>query len=343
MTGPLLIVIGASAGGIPALMDLLPRLPVNFPASILIVLHLTPDVDSRLHSVLGLSSSLPVSQARDGEQIQAGHIYCAVPDHHLLVEGERLIVTRGPKENRFRPSIDALFRSAAYTHTTRVAGVVLSGLLDDGTSGLWTIKRLGGLALVQDPLEAEFDSMPLNALNNVQVDNILSMPALAQRLIDWVAFEGGSETLEDDVNEAEWTRLKIETGIAKDGRGLQRHVLSLGPPSLYACPECHGVLLQVEEGGRTRYRCHTGHAYSASALLAGVTEAAQVLLVQEAQRANEEAALLSNDLGNECAARGEATRAQRFCDQARASEARSLQLLAFENDPSDLSEVKGVE
>ncbi|MFC4455394.1 chemotaxis protein CheB [Deinococcus sonorensis] len=339
MTGPLVIVIGASAGGIQALTDLVARLPAHLPATLLIVVHIPPDMKSHLHTVLQRASLLPVSPASTGEPLRPGHIYCAVADHHLLVEGDRLAVTRGPKENRFRPSIDALFRSAAYSHTTRVAGVVLSGMLDDGTSGLWTIKRLGGLALVQDPQEAEYDSMPLSALSQVEVDDSLSVPALAQRLIAWTQLQRAPEETEVRLTEEERARLETETGIAKDGRGLQRQVLSLGTPSQYACPECHGVLLQLQEGGRTRYRCHVGHAYSASALLAQVSETVQLTLGQ-ARRAMEEAALLSNRLGDEHLARGDARAARTFHEQAQVALTRSLQLLALLDDTSGRSDVE---
>jgi two-component system, chemotaxis family, protein-glutamate methylesterase/glutaminase len=150
-----IIVIGTSAGGFDALKKLVKGFPQDLPASIFIVWHMSADVTGILPEVLNRAGALPAKNAEDGEPIEAGKIYVAPPDRHLLIEDSRVRITRGPKENRFRPAVDPLFRSAAYAYGARVVGVILSGALDDGTSGLWTIKHHGGVAVVQDPLDAE--------------------------------------------------------------------------------------------------------------------------------------------------------------------------------------------
>jgi two-component system chemotaxis response regulator CheB len=155
-----IIVIGASAGGVEALSDFFSGLPANLEATIFVVLHIPPYSPSSLPVILTRCGHMSASHPKDGEEVRPGQVYIAPPDHHLLVELGRVLIKRGPKENRFRPSVDALFRSAAYAYGRRVIGIVLSGALDDGTSGLWTIKRLGGVAIVQQPEDACVPNMP---------------------------------------------------------------------------------------------------------------------------------------------------------------------------------------
>src|SRR5687767_3636823 len=165
------VVLGASAGGVESLREVVGALPADFPAPVFVVLHIPPYQASSLPEILNFSGVLHACHPEDGAKIETGRIYVAPPDHHLLIERERVVVQKGPKENRFRPSIDALFRSAAYNYGPKAIGVVLSGALDDGTSGLWTIQRLGGTTIVQEPNDARFESMPLSALNQVKVDH----------------------------------------------------------------------------------------------------------------------------------------------------------------------------
>ena len=168
-----------------ALKQLVRSLPADFPAALLAVMHLSPRVPSLLGAILDRCGPLPAMDATDGLRMQAGHIYVGVPDRHLLVDGDIMRLPRGPKENRFRPSIDTLFLSAAYTQGSRVVGVVLTGQLDDGTSGLWAIKDRGGVTVVQSPSDAPFPSMPLSALQHVHIDHVSdlsSMPGLLMKL-----------------------------------------------------------------------------------------------------------------------------------------------------------------
>ena len=173
MFGHDVIVIGASVGGVDALPRLIGSLPADLPASVFVVLHTAPHGPGHLPEIIGKTSALPVHHAVDREKIQLGRVYVARPDYHLMIKGNLILVERGPKENFHRPSIDALFRTAAESFGSRVAGVVLTGYLDDGTAGLFAVKNLGGIAIVQDPKDASVPSMSRSALHNVKVDHCL--------------------------------------------------------------------------------------------------------------------------------------------------------------------------
>jgi two-component system chemotaxis response regulator CheB len=257
-----IIVIGASLGGVEAMRTLVGALPERFPATILLVQHLDPNFPSLLPKILADAGPLPVSVPRDVEPIKSGHIYVASPDYHLLLEQGHVRLTRGPKENRFRPSIGALFRSAAYAYGPRVVGVILTGLLDDGTAGLWSVKDRGGTAIVQDPLDAIAPSMPRSAIQNVKVDHRLPLRDIAP-LLNELAHTPAVKEGAYPVSQ----RMKIEVEIAKENAAIDKGIQDLFEPSNYTCPECHGVLLQLSEGAILRFRCHTGHAYSALTLL----------------------------------------------------------------------------
>ena len=262
-----IIVVGASAGGIQTLRVLTGALPKDLAASLFIVVHTSPEAPGLIADILDSSSKLPAAHAVDGELIQKGRIYVAPPDRHLLLEPNRVRLTHGPKENRFRPAVDPLFRSAAQTYGPRVIGVILTGYMDDGTAGLWTVKQLGGTAVVQDPNDALVPSMPLSAMTHVKVDYCVPLeeiPPLLVRLTSEAVEEEGAYQVPKEV--------EIEVNIAKEQKAIDTGVLQLGEPSSYACPECHGVLLQMKEGTLFRFRCHTGHAYSVESLLADITE-----------------------------------------------------------------------
>ena len=170
-------------GGFDALKQIMAGLPTDLDAAIFIVWHMAPFVRGVLPQALNKVCGIPAAHAFDGEPIEMNRIYVAPPDHHMLLEKGVIRVTRGPKENRFRPAVDPLFRSAAYIYGNQVIGVILSGALDDGTAGLWTVKYLGGLALVQNPREAEVPSMPESAIRQVAVDHIIPLSEMAPLLI----------------------------------------------------------------------------------------------------------------------------------------------------------------
>jgi len=314
-----IIVIGASAGGVASLRALIAKLPKDIDAAIFVVLHIPPDGISVLPDILSRAGRLTASHPTDGEKIERGRIYVARPDHHLLIEEGHIGVKRGPKENRFRPSIDALFRSAAYNCGSRVIGVVLSGALDDGTSGLWTIKELGGVTVVQQPGEAEFDSMPMSALDQVQIDYSLPAVEIGSLVTRLCERPLSIETVQVGVR---GKQLEVEVAIATGGDALRRGVMTLGEPSPFSCPECHGVLIKLTEGKKSRFRCHTGHAYTASALLSGVMTSIGEGSWQ-VMRALEEAAMLLEQMGRDIADGDRPKTAELFFEKAREATTRA--------------------
>jgi two-component system chemotaxis response regulator CheB len=316
MPGRDIVVVGASAGGVEALRALVGGLPKDFPGSVFVVMHTAPDSPGVLAHILDRSGPLPAANATNRERIRPGHVYVAPPDRHLLLEPGHVRLTHGPKENRFRPAVDPLFRSAAQVFGPRVVGVILTGGLDDGTSGLSAVKRLGGVAVVQDPEEAFMPSMPQSALAQVEVDYTLSvaeMPAVLARLTSTtVAEQGGYEVPEE---------LKIEVSIAKEEDARESGVGRLGVPSVFTCPECHGTLLQLKENGRPRFRCHTGHAYSADSLLSEVTESVEETL-WSAIRVIDESVMLMRHMAEHARESGDGA-PERFLEKAREAERRS--------------------
>lgn len=260
--------MGGSAGGIEALRALFASLDADLDAAFLVVVHIPPHSPSRLGEVLGRVTRMPVSTPRDKEAPQRGHVYVACADQHLMLEGGVMRHTRGPRECRVRPAIDVLFRSAAVEYGPRAVGVVLSGMLDDGTAGLWTIKDKGGKAMVQDAQEALHPHMPESARQHVNVDLVGDCATLACGL---QAIASRDPVRENEMRE-EATRARLEARIASEGNALQLGVMNMGKVSQYTCPDCHGVLVQIEEGSIVRFRCHTGHAFSMETLLAEVNE-----------------------------------------------------------------------
>jgi two-component system, chemotaxis family, protein-glutamate methylesterase/glutaminase len=262
-----IVVIGASAGGVEALRTIAADLTADFPAAIFVVMHSGPESPGILHDIIDRAGPLPAVSPSNKERIQPGKIYVAPPDWHLLLEPGVICLSRGPKENRFRPAIDPLFRSAARVYGPRVIGVILTGGLDDGTAGLWAVKKLGGTAIIQDPNDAVYPSMPLNASRYVSVDYEVPLKDMASLLVQLAQLPVHEKEIHD-VPE----HLDIELQIAKQDPALELDVRELWEKTSYTCPECHGVLLQLSEGGRERFRCHTGHAFSADGLLATLTE-----------------------------------------------------------------------
>lgn len=262
-----IVVVGASAGGVDALLRLVRGFPQSLGACVFVVLHMPSDATSKLAEVLGHACALSVQPAYEGASISPGRVYVCVPDRHLLIERDRIRVTSGPKENRARPAIDVLFRSAAYHYGPRTIGVVLSGNLDDGTAGLWTIKDRGGIALVQSPEEALFPSMPKSAIAHVDIDYVLPVAQMPDVIASLTQESVSDESLASAVK-----LMETEISIAEGANVLQNGSLNLGPVSANTCPTCHGVLVRIQEGSILRYRCHTGHAFSLQTLLAQLDE-----------------------------------------------------------------------
>jgi two-component system chemotaxis response regulator CheB len=261
-----IIVVGTSAGGMKALIALIAQLPKNFTAPLLIVQHISSDATGNaLLNALNKIGKLKCVHAKHGEQIKAGQIYLAPSDHHLMIEKNgSLLVTKGAQENRSRPAIDPLFRSAAVSFGNLTIGILLTGYLDDGTSGLITIQRCGGICIIQDPGDADYPDMPKNALNQINPDFCIPISEMG----------GVLSTL---LTRKPKKQLGIPEDIIKEVKIAQRvlsdlpSVNSLGEQVPFNCPGCGGVLWKMNKGPGLRYRCHTGHAYTAASLLAEQT------------------------------------------------------------------------
>ncbi len=283
------IVIAGSAGGLSALLHLVEHFPADLPAAILVALHVSPNSPSTQATMLGARGALPAVEATDGEKILPGHIYLAPPDFHLLVKKNHTQLSHGPRENRQRPAADPLFRSAARAYGPRVIGVVLSGMMDDGTSGLLAIKARGGTALVQDPQEAAFPGMPQSAVDHVKVDAVLPLDSLARHLVALVRTAPASSAALPTPNPT--TALEMQS-IELDESTLDR-TQHPGTPSGFGCPECGGVMWQINDGPMLRYRCRVGHAMSSRVLLAAQSDALEDALWTALRALEEKVALTS--------------------------------------------------
>ena len=314
MPGHDVIAVGASAGGVEALIALVSSLPADLPAAIFLVLHIPAQSPSLLPGILNRAGPLHALHPADSEAIHQGHIYIAPPDHHLLVEEGIVRVVRGPKENRHRPAIDTLFRSAARTYGTRVVGVVLTGSMDDGTAGLLAIKRRGGVTVVQDPRDALFSSMPQSAIAHVEVDHVVPLSGIGPLLVQLTYEQAAAQERYpiSKVMEMETKLAAMDTPIEQDGE----HV---GTPSVFSCPECGGVLWEVHDGNLLRFRCRVGHAYSVDSILAGQTEAVEEAL-WTALKTLEESASFSRRLAMDARKGGKEWLAKRFDEKVQKAE-----------------------
>jgi two-component system chemotaxis response regulator CheB len=269
---PYLVSIGTSAGGMNAITELVSQLPADLNAVVLIVLHLSrAALGAPLAERIEKSSSLPCSIAKPNEKIKAGHIYLAVPGSHLLVKEDRIIIGHGPAENRFRPSIDVLFRSVAAHYRERAIGIVLTGMLNDGTSGMWAIKQSGGHCIVQDPNEAEYPDMPLSVLDTIEVDHCVSLKEMGALITDITKQTAPKGTKPPPIIIAE-SKLSEEmaTGI--------ENVSRLGEKTDYACPDCGGGLWKIGQAKGSHFRCHIGHSYTEKDLIVKQSEAIEQTL-----------------------------------------------------------------
>lgn len=299
------VVVAASAGGIEALREVLAGLPPDFPAALLIVLHMPATGGQALPKILGRVCALPTSSAVDAEPLVPGRVYVCVGDHHLLVADGHVHVRRGARENGHRPAADPLFRSAARYYGRRVIGVILSGTLSDGTAGLLAVSRRGGVSVVQEPSDALYDGMPLSALEYVRVDHVVTAAEIGPLLVELVA-----EGLTGDEREPTGTMIEEVTQMETvEGVGEQhRHP---GRPSPWPCPDCNGVLWAIEDEDQLRFRCRVGHAWWPDNLLAKQGEAVETALWM-ALRSLEDRAALSEQMAARAARSGRHISAARF-------------------------------
>ena len=329
-----IVVMGASAGGVEAILNVVRTIPADAQLAIFVVQHIPAYAKSSLAKILANHTQLVCKAAEDGEPIRPGTIYVACADRHLLVENDRVIVSKGPRENRFRPAVDTLFRSAAYAYRERVIGVVLSGALNDGTSGMWSIKRYGGTSIVQEPQEAMFPDMPLGVMNYTQADHVLPSAEIGQKLgeLAGTPIKDIPQTME--VEHAKLHEIEIE--IAKGRNGLNMGIIEHGEPSSLACPECHGALTQFEEGKLLRYRCHTGHAHTADSLLASIKDNVEKSM-WEVMRGMEESNILLRRMSDKMKVNGQYKQAEVFIAQAKVLQQQAVEIQkVIEN--TDLSE-----
>lgn len=311
MTERNIVVIGCSVGGVEALQTIVAGLPPDFPAAIFVVLHISPQTHSVLPDILNRAGKLPAKHPVQGEQIKRGRIYVAPPDHHLIIEDGKIVLSRGPKENRHRPAVDPLFRSAARAYGRQVIGIILTGSLDDGTVGLQAVKKAGGTAIVQDPRDAFCGDMPRSAMDHVKTDYVVpvtQMPALLAELVpERVAAGNGAGKNADITKEIKLAEADM-AAIEDDGRP--------GTPSQFACPDCGGVLWQMDDEEMLRFRCRVGHAYTAQSLDAQQSEAVEGAL-WAAIRALEEQASLAKQMSERAGSRKSHQVAKRFGESAR--------------------------
>src|SRR5215211_7970860 len=319
-----IVVIGASAGGIQALTTLVAGLPRDFPAPLLVVVHIPQYAVSRLPEILSRSGPLPAVHAQHGEVIEPGRIYIAPPDRHLLVRTGRIELSRGPRENHCRPAIDPLFRTVARVYGPRVIGIVLSGALYDGSMGLLAIKTRGGMAIVQDPKEAIVDSMPRRAIERVTAEHILPVAGIAAAITDLVrqpvTAQGGSSMVNTIDPEERLEAVIAEDFVeqASDGRTEET--------TIFTCPDCGGVLWQGAEGSEgsvLRFRCHVGHAFAPEVLLSQKSEELETALWSSLRLLKEKATLtlqLANRTRTSGNGKAAAQAAERIADQAKLDE-----------------------
>lgn len=287
-----LFAVGGSAGGLEAIRKIASRLPVDFPAAVCVVIHVSAESPGLIPDILSASGALPARHAEHGEPVVHGRIFVAPPDQHLVIDKERrLRLGRGPKENRFRPAVDPLFRSAALAFDGCSAGIVLSGGLDDGAAGLATIKRHGGGALVQDPSDAPVSSMPRAALRAVKPDQLLPASRLADAMQAMAREYRPSQRQESGMSDDD---LQKETLFALGADCSMEDLARLGAPSLFTCPECHGAMIRLKEAGPIRFRCHTGHAFTLQSLLSEQADRVEELLWTTLRAMEEERALLQH-------------------------------------------------
>lgn len=316
MPGHDIICIGASAGGVGALVKLVRDLPADIPAAFFVVLHIPPQSHSMLPDILSRSGKLPATHPEDYTPIEHGHIYVAPPDHHLILERGHIRIIRGPKENRHRPAVDVLFRSAASVYGPRTVGVVLTGALDDGTAGLLAIKRCSGTAIVQDPADASYPDMPRSAIANVAVDYVLPLATIAHEIVKLV------HTKVDEITEHSVPKdIQNEVAQAKMELPHQKDDRRVGTPSQYSCPECGGVLWEIHDGKLLRFRCRVGHAFTVDSMMAEQADAIEEAM-WTALKVLEEQVSISRKMAEQAHHNGRTWMAQRFEERQQEAEKR---------------------
>jgi len=340
-----IIVIGGSAGSFDSIKTIVGVLPSDFPASIFMVVHMSADFPSMLPKLLSQSGPLPVTSPADQERILPGHIYVARPDHHLTIEGGRVRVQRGPRENRHRPAIDPLFRTAAREYGSRVIGIVLSGLQDDGSAGLYAVKQRGGIAMVQDPAESAWNQMPQRALSYASPHYVLRTREIAPSLIQLVTATETAmpkQTTKRKKNSGDNQKKRTTGSIAMeqpdDNIEAAYPQEGDGTPSVFACPECHGVLWELKDRDIVRFRCRVGHSFGAESLNGELSMGSEAALWAAVRALEEKGAMqrrMAEGMGRQ------SNMSKRLLDQSAADDAnaRLIRDMIFRRD----AELEGME
>ena len=314
-----IIAIGASAGGVGALLRIVPRLSPRIAAPILLTVHIG-NHRSALPDLLNAGKTVAAEWGRSGVELRPGRLYVAPADNHMLVEGGTLRVFLGPKEHHSRPAIDPMFRSAALYGGARTVGVVLTGMLDDGTAGLRAIQACGGTTVVQDPSDAEYSSMPRSALANLSIDHVVGADAMADLL--FALAEPLAEV--KPVTAPDWLRIEHEISLGNAGTP---EITTIGAASRFTCPDCGGALFQVEPKRPPRFLCHTGHAFSLRSLAQTQEQRAEHALWAGVRALQEKGEILrrlaaertAQASGGDAAVTAEAERIEAYAERMRAA------------------------
>lgn len=303
-----IVVMGTSAGGLDALDKVIGQLPAGLPASIFIVQHMAPEnTGDALLQRLSRHKAFKCKLSSNGESLKRGTIYIAPSDFHMLVKEKTVLVTKGARENRYRPGVDPLFRSAAVAHGSSVIGVVLTGMLDDGTAGLIAIQKCGGVTVVQDPKDAAYPTMPQSALNNLKVDHCVRLAEMGPLLAKLIEESPAKrKPIPKDIRTEAVIAERVVSNVAQ--------VNGLGSQVPYNCPNCGGVLWKMDKSDAHRYRCHTGHSFTAAALLTSQSEKIEETLWVSLRMLEERKNLLNNMAEKEKRSKTKGEYAQRAKD-----------------------------
>jgi len=295
-----IVVIGGSAGSIEVLQTIVHSVPADFPASVFVVAHVPSDSPTMLPTLLSKIGPLQATHPLSGERIRRRHIYVARPDHHLTIEDGNVRVLRGPRENRHRPAIDPLFRTAAREYGPRVIGVVLSGLQDDGSAGLYAVKQRGGVTIVQDPNEAMWKDMPRRAIEYVDPHYILPSCDIGPTLVQLANSQKVELAMAKKNPISRKSNGRDEKRKSASSRGLERPDVNEqsayfeegeGVPFVFACPECHGVLWELKDEKMVRFHCPVGHSYGTESLAKEMSTASESALWAAVRALEEKSAL----------------------------------------------------
>jgi two-component system chemotaxis response regulator CheB len=306
-----MVVIGGSAGSIGALKTIVSALPANLAASLFVVIHTSSDSPMMLAGLLSRLGPLAAVNPSDGEPIRRGHIYVSRPDHHLTVEDGRVRVLRGPRENRHRPAIDPLFRTAARTYGSRVIGVILSGFQDDGSAGLYAVRERGGIAIAQDPNDAAWRDMPAHAIEYVRPQYVLPAAGIAPVLVEYAEGQKSVPVMaknnvvsrkSNGRNGSRKAAAQAVTAKPDANKDVAYADEGEGRPSVFACPECHGVLWELKDGEMVRFRCRVGHSFGTQSLSQEISMASEAALWAAVRALEEKSALqrrIADTIGND--------------------------------------------